>query len=838
MKKTILFCLVTILLCTWATHAQVAETPCGYVPDEAYLTQWQDEHSIPYKRLEFLKQFSLQEIQQIQTLEYKDGVFEVQSHKMSKNERGLDRNPPVVKRIIPIVAHIVRRSNGTGGLSTTDLNSSIARANAFYNFFQFKLTVCEIRYIDSDAIFNNTFSSNSDNNETANASFNVLNVTTRNVARKLNIYFVPNSNTSWAWSPNTNNQKQHILMRNLQARNSTTLSHEIGHWFDLLHTHGSSNSPNELVDGSNCNTAGDFVCDTAADPNLSGQVNSNCAYTGNDVDANGDNFTPDPRNLMSYAPTSCRKRFSWGQIFRMQAALLGMQSDRGYTFLPCLNVTPTVNNFCYYAGGWRTDKHPRMMGDVNGDGRDDIIGFASSRVYVSLGKMDGTFSNPIPTVNNFGYNQGWRTDRHPRLVGDINGDGRADIVGFGHTHVIVALGQSNGTFSNATVTINNFCYYAGGWRVGQHPRTLADVNGDGRMDIVGFGGTHVLVALGQSNGTFSNPFTTVNNYCIGSGGWTPDKHLRFLNDVNGDGRADIVGFGDTHVYVSLGLSNGRFTNPIARLNAFCQSAGAWRVNHHPRLMEDVNGDGRADIVGFANSRVYVALGRSDGGFFNPIATVANYGTSLGWRIDRHPRMLGDVNGDGRADIVGFGNTHILVSLGKTNGRFTDPIAIVQNMCYYSGNWRIDKHPRMLGDVDSDGRLDIIGFGDTHVYVIKEMDLIEPSNFSGPSNPSSSLITTGQNVTTTLDQDFQHQLQQNYPNPFVGQTTIPYQLPKDTKSARLMITNSTGQMVKILELSTDGRESFQFDASSLVSGTYNYTLIVDDKVVQTKQMVVK
>ena len=51
-----------------------------------------------------------------------------------------------------------------------------------------------------------------------------------------------------------------------------TMVHEAGHYFTLFHTHGKTNfgTTDELVDGSNCTTAGDDICDTPADPNLFG----------------------------------------------------------------------------------------------------------------------------------------------------------------------------------------------------------------------------------------------------------------------------------------------------------------------------------------------------------------------------------------------------------------------------------------------------------------------------------------------------------------------------------------------------------------------------------------
>jgi FG-GAP-like repeat len=75
------------------------------------------------------------------------------------------------------------------------------------------------------------------------------------------------------------------------------------------------------------------------------------------------------------------------------------------------------------------------------------------------------------------------------------------------------------------------------------------------------------------------------------------------HDLTGDGRADIVGFGDAGVWVALNNGNGTFQAPSKVLNAFAYSAGSWRVEKHPRFLADLTGDGRADIVGFGDAGV-------------------------------------------------------------------------------------------------------------------------------------------------------------------------------------------------------------------------------------------
>lgn len=94
----------------------------------------------------------------------------------------------------------------------------------------------------------------------------------------------------------------------------TTLIHEMGHFFGLMHTHGPAFKSDEKVDGSNCATAGDLICDTPADPNIFGKVNRFCEYTGNIKDANGLLYQPMVNNFMSYAPSTCCNTFTHGQL--------------------------------------------------------------------------------------------------------------------------------------------------------------------------------------------------------------------------------------------------------------------------------------------------------------------------------------------------------------------------------------------------------------------------------------------------------------------------------------------------------------------------------------------
>ena len=91
------------------------------------------------------------------------------------------------------------------------------------------------------------------------------------------------------------------------------LAHEMGHFFGLYHTF-ETELGTEFVNGSNCATTGDLVCDTPADNN--GPVDG-CQYNAYIPDANGDPYIPHINNIMSYYPADCTIQFTSGQYNRM-----------------------------------------------------------------------------------------------------------------------------------------------------------------------------------------------------------------------------------------------------------------------------------------------------------------------------------------------------------------------------------------------------------------------------------------------------------------------------------------------------------------------------------------
>jgi len=81
------------------------------------------------------------------------------------------------------------------------------------------------------------------------------------------------------------------------------------------------------------------------------------------------------------------------------------------------------------------------------------------------------------------------------------------------------------------------------------------------------------------------------------------------------------------------------------------------------------------------------------------------------------------------------------------------------------------------------------------------------------------------------------LQQNIPNPFTHTTSIAYTLPQKFSSAQIVITDKNGKTLKAVTISGSGKSNLSVDASTLASGAYEYSLMIDGRLVATKQMMI-
>lgn len=208
-----------------------------------------------------------------------------------------------------------------------------------------------------------------------------------------------------------------------------------------------------------------------------------------------------------------------------------------------------------------------------------------------------------------------------------------------------------------------------------------DVNGDGRADIVW---RHTSGAV--SEWSFGGANGDQLRQSVYNGSADPSWHIVDTFDLNGDGRADIL-WRNANGQVAVWTGNA----DASLSGAFVSEAigNDWRIAG----AGDVNGDGRGDLVWQHNDGAVSIWSSTGTGFVENAYYHASVGAN--WKIEG----VADLNGDGRSDIV-WRNTDGTVSTWlSTDGGFREGVFSSQ----VAGSW----HMAGLGDFNGDGKADIL-----------------------------------------------------------------------------------------------------------------------------------
>ncbi len=262
---------------------------------------------------------------------------------------------------------------------------------------------------------------------------------------------------------------------------------------------------------------------------------------------------------------------------------------------------------------------------------------------------------------------------------DMNGDGKMDIVSVGSISgrgvVSVSMNNGDGTYAQG-----------GMYNTGNSPIAVkvGDFDGDGKRDVVTLAAyyTGALTTIkGNGDGTFQ-PYVS---YTV----LTPPTDVE-IEDVTGDGHPDLVMVNDYFNTLSVLQNNGTGTfGPKVDFNSGNQP---WAVG-----VADFNGDGKADAIATSVNATGGVLGFFAGngaGGFGPRVGTATLGTAQALTI-------GDFNGDGKADVAvanASGATTVTVLLGNGDGTF-------QTGASYDTGYRPIDIKR--GDFNNDGKIDLV-----------------------------------------------------------------------------------------------------------------------------------
>jgi hypothetical protein len=299
------------------------------------------------------------------------------------------------------------------------------------------------------------------------------------------------------------------------------------------------------------------------------------------------------------------------------------------------------------------------------------------------------------------------------LTGDLNGDGIADLLVYSFdspTQTLSAqafISNSKGGYTPGALQTFSFVFFGADPSVTNVP-LLIDLNGDGKLDLL-FG---IQVAYGNGDGTFA---AAVPVSFLSSGFVTA-----YAADLNGDGKTDILAVNATaypalQFAVTVFLNNGGGTFSSAGTIPI-GSGGMDDIFVYEPTFVDLNGDGKLDLVLQWNvvlagaPDVSVLLNDGDGTFGRPTQLTVPYPPNIGESCLSYTTGSGDLNGDGKQDLIlalcdENGNSSTITFLGNGDGTFESPFFFALPT---PPNVVIPIIPNFIvQDVNLDGKLDLV-----------------------------------------------------------------------------------------------------------------------------------
>lgn len=309
-------------------------------------------------------------------------------------------------------------------------------------------------------------------------------------------------------------------------------------------------------------------------------------------------------------------------------------------------------------GAWDTNAST----DINGDGRADACARGVSGIQCRLA-LGTRFSGPLPGPQ-LTDEAGWADPSNfsTLRMGDVNGDGLADICARANAGVSCWL--SAGTSFPTRLPIIPLSD-AAGWDQPEYYGTLrlADLNGDGKSEVCARDSSGLRCFVSAGIGFVGEYQLTALSDAAGFSNPSQYGTIR-MGDINGDGRADVC------ARLKVGMRCWPFggsgfgaalVGPAWSDGAGFDDVSAWSTIR----LGDVNGDGRADLCARTPTGFQCAL--SNGSGFGAPIYGPFWSDDTGWNKHRYYSTirLADLNGDGRLDVCARGASGVRCALFQT-----------------------------------------------------------------------------------------------------------------------------------------------------------------------------